>query len=244
MKIQHVTAVAIVTGLIGWTAGTGFGEDQPPSAEQMIEQMREMGQPGPMHKLMNRMAGSWNVDVSAWHGPEPTKSKATSTSTWMLGSRFLKIHYEGEMFGQPFNGFALMGYNNGKQQFESIWVDDFSSNISSSKGQPSADGRTITFHGVWEGPNDMKSAYRMVYAMNEDGGYRVISYAQQGEDEVKEMELVYSRAVGVPATTPTTTPATTPTTPATTPAPSAVTYWPCPPVRTCRPRPACRPRCR
>ena len=141
-----------------------------------------------------------------------------------------------------------MGYNNMKKEYENVWIDDFGSGMSTSTGQASDDGKTITFNGVWDGPNDMKTPFRMVYQIT-DTGYTFTNYAEHEGNEVKEMELTYTRtsapaAAAAPMDTGTSAPVVV--VPA---APSSVYYYdpcrPCPPPPCvpCPPR-SCRPRCR
>lgn len=267
MRLQHLVIVAVTSALVGWAAGTSFGEDkQQPSNEEILKMLEALGKPGPMHDHILATEGSWSVQARVWEGgAEPTVSTARSTAQAIMGGRFVRSEYEGQMFGRPYKTIGLMGYNNAKKQYEAVWVDDFNSNISFTIGQASPDGKTITFEGVWEGPNDMKSPYRMVYAFSRDG-YTVTSFARHGGAEVKEMELVYKRTGAAPTAMPiaarraqvaTTPAAATPTpkppaaaaTPTPTPAPKATPvpsrFVPCPPTITipyCEPIPYCPPR--
>ena len=84
---------------------------------------QEMGTPSAAHKLLARMAGSWNVTSSCLMEPggQPIESTASSEHKMVLDGRFLQQEYNGDMqlqrscprpcnlaFGDQFRGRQLL----------------------------------------------------------------------------------------------------------------------------------------
>jgi hypothetical protein len=102
------------------------------SMEEMMAQWEKLGTPGEHHEKLGYAVGDWRVDGEFYMpGPdgENMKMEATGsmTSEWVLGGRFVQTHYHlDDMMGQPFDGIAYVGYDNGKQEYVSIWMDSMS----------------------------------------------------------------------------------------------------------------------
>ncbi len=208
MKVRGFVSAVIVAGLIGFLAGSGFSEDTKgaPSEKEMAEMMemiKKLGTPGEEHKKLEAMIGEWDVVSKMWMGPgEPQVSKATSKNVSFLGGRFVMQDYKGTWMGQPFTGVGLMGYDNFKKQHVGMWLDSWSTGISTQTG--SRDGDAITMNGVWEGPQGTMKM-RMVHKFVDKDNMVMTGYMLQGENEMKHMELTYTRKKTV-ATTPASVP--------------------------------------
>ena len=195
MKTLWIGVVVVAAAGFGWFARTGFTEDEPQApADPTMEEMIKLGSPGPQHEYLKPMAGTWDVESSMWMGPgEPTKSKATSTSTWVLGGRFLRQEYQGEMEGMPFTGLGYTGFDNYKQQFVGTWMDSWSSGYMPVSGPPSKDGKTITTSGTWEGPMGTMTFRYVLEIKSQDEHVMTMYMSQDGSEEMKHMELIYRR---------------------------------------------------
>ena len=64
-----------------------------------------------------------------------------------MNGRFLQEDFHGEMMGKPFHGRTLLGYNNVKQTFNSVWVDDMNTAMFCSEGKGENGNKVITLEG-------------------------------------------------------------------------------------------------
>src|SRR5262249_30297250 len=105
--------------------------------------------PGAAHKALEPLVGEWSAEVKMWMAPDgpPTISKGTAKSTWTLKERFVQEEFNGEFMGKPFHGISFTGYDNVRQKYRSVWLDDMSTTIVTSEGDADADGKVITFGG-------------------------------------------------------------------------------------------------
>src|SRR5688572_16592859 len=124
------------------TARRGFGDKSgswKPGADpdELMKKVEEAGTPGPAHKALDALVGNWKVEVKCWMDPggEPNVSKATSKANWTLNGRFLEEDFHGEMMGKPFSGKTLLGFDNTKQTFNSVWVSDTQTSMFTSEGR-------------------------------------------------------------------------------------------------------------
>jgi hypothetical protein len=138
------------------------GEKEATEEEKMMELMMKYGRPGENHKKLESAIGEWDL-VSTWWsqpGAEPEESKATAKAEWILNGNFVQETVTGMMGDQPFTGFSIIGYDNFREEYVSIWIDEMSTGFYLSRGTCSEDGKVFTSYGNWDdyftGEKDMK----------------------------------------------------------------------------------------
>jgi len=77
----------------------------------------------------------------------PQVSRAKSSVSWTLDGRFVEEEFHGQMMGQDFTGRLLLGFDNIKQKFRSVWVDDKHTSMFTSEGRGDTGNKTITLEG-------------------------------------------------------------------------------------------------
>ena len=112
-----------------------------------LEAYEKAARPGPQHKALEALAGDWTFTSKFWlePGKEPVSSKGTAKRKMILGGRFLQEEVVGEMFGKPFLGHGLTGYDNTQGKYVGSWVDNFGTGISHSVGRADESGKVLTF---------------------------------------------------------------------------------------------------
>jgi hypothetical protein len=115
--------------------------------QEMMKKMELAGTPGPAHKALDAFVGNWKVEVKCWMDLAglPYVSPGTAKAKWIMNGRFIEEEFQGEMMGKPFHGRSLMGYDNTKQTFNSVWVDDLHTSMFTSEGR----GITPTRSSRW-----------------------------------------------------------------------------------------------
>jgi len=163
--------------------------------QQMMEMMMKASMPGPMHELMKPMAGNWKTTAKSWMGEgEPKVSEGTCESSWILGNRYLQSTYKGDMAGMPFEGWGLMGYDNMKKEFVSMWADNMGTGIAMSKGKADPSGKVFTMMTMMDDPQTGKPVpYKMVTKVRDENQYMMSMINMKGGKEHKEMEITYDR---------------------------------------------------
>src|SRR3990172_4396875 len=71
---------------------TGNSIAQEKMDEEAMKSYMELSKPGEEHKLLESLAGEWNMELKLWPEPgkEPVMFKGTGTHEMILGGRFLQ----------------------------------------------------------------------------------------------------------------------------------------------------------
>lgn len=122
--------------------------------EKAMEAYMKMMATNENHAHLGRFAGEWNVTSKGWMKPgqEPQTSENSARAEMILGGRFLKIELKGTMFGQPFEGLQIIGYDNLKKKFITFWIDNSSTAFFLTEGSLDASSKTTTETGLWPDP--------------------------------------------------------------------------------------------
>ena len=164
--------------------------------QAMMEVYKKLGTPGPQHRLLAGMAGSWTTKTSACMEPgnPPVESAGTSEQKMILGGRFLQQDFTGEMMGGTFNGIGVTGYDNHTKKYVSTWMDTMSTAILLFEGTASADGKTITQEARYDDPIKGSMKWRSVTKIVNDNGHVFELFgADKTGNEEKIMDITYTR---------------------------------------------------
>jgi hypothetical protein len=114
-----------------------------PEEQKMMEAWQKAGTPGPQHQKLAEMAGTWTFESKSWMSPgkPPELSTGTAERSMVLGGRVLKEKVSSTMFGQPFEGIGMTGYDNTTGRYWSSWIDSMSTAMMMSTGTCSDDGK-------------------------------------------------------------------------------------------------------
>ncbi len=172
-------------------ATTGDGAADP-AATDPLAKMRALGMPGKMHEHLKAFVGEWTTDATFWMGPQVTKEPGTASHKLVNGGRYLEIHYAASFGGKPFEGRGYIGYNNAKQKYEMLWIDDVGSGMDMKTGTASEDGKTITLNGTFE-MEGASMPVRMEFKVLGPDSFKLTNWTKVGEEELKDMEIIYTR---------------------------------------------------
>jgi hypothetical protein len=211
--MRPLLAFALTAGL----AGTALAQSGPQAADKaappaaapkmdpkkaaemqkMMEAMQAYATLGPEHARMKAMAGTWDVSTQWWMEPGAPAQTETGKVEMkpVLADHYLLQEFSGNMMGQPFQGWGLMGYDNALKKYESVWADSMGTGLYWAEGTASKDGNTINF--TTEGTDPMKKKIvkgRQVLRFEGDKKVVMEMYgpSMKGK-EYKVMEITYTR---------------------------------------------------
>lgn len=180
-----------------FSLSTAFAEI---NKEDMMKKMQEASTPGEPHKMMAQMAGNWTFVSKFWESAEgkPEETKGTSSMKMILGGRYLQQENKGKAMGMDFTGIALMGYDNIKQQYDTLWIDDMSTAMMKGTGSYDAASKTINEKGEMSCPMtaNKKAEFRAEWKIVDKNNsvYSMYGKGPTGEGkEFKMMEITYKR---------------------------------------------------
>ena len=153
--------------------------------------------PGKVHQMMAKSDGKWTVQTSTWMDPSapPMKTTGTVTNKMILGGRYQESVFKGEMFGKPFEGRGVTGYDNRKGVFKSTWMDNMGTGIMTMEGKWDEATKTINFSGTAVDPmTGAESPVREVYVYKDANHEHMEMYQTINGQEVKMIEIDFTRA--------------------------------------------------
>jgi hypothetical protein len=134
-----------------------------------------------------------------WMAPDakPEETTGTAKMKMTMGGRWLAQEFKGKAMGQKYEGQGMVGYDNVKGQFTSVWTDNMSTGPMTGEGTydpatktiketatascPVTPGGTKKFRTEWQ----LMDKNKMVYSMYGTG--------PEGGPEFKMMEITYTR---------------------------------------------------
>ena len=131
-----------------------LAQEKKPDAEQQkaMEVYMKAGAVTANHEFLKKYAGNWDCQVKGWMAPgqPPTVSQGTFLGEMRLDGRFLFMDFKGEMFGQPFTGVQIIGFDNMQQKYISLWIDNTSTFFFTTLG--TRQDNVISETGLWPDP--------------------------------------------------------------------------------------------
>ena len=164
---------------------------------EMMKKVEAAGQPGPGHQALKALEGDWKAEVKCWMDPggSPEVSQGTAKASWKFGGRFLEEEFHGQMMGRPFTGRTLLGFDNTKQTFNSVWICDTQTSMFITEGKGDSGNKVITLEGKATCPGTgrkdvpMKTVLRLI---SPDKHVLEMFDGSRGEN-AKTMEITYTR---------------------------------------------------
>jgi len=150
--------------LIALLAASGLAQTSAQDQAKMMEAYMKAGAVTADHEALKYFAGRWRVEGKMWAAPgaPPTESVNTNEGEMILGGRYVRLVYKGEMMGQPFEGHQISGYDNIEKAYKTFWIDNSSTSFYLLTGKYDATKKTYTFTGRWVDPMGGANPVRMV----------------------------------------------------------------------------------
>jgi hypothetical protein len=168
------------------------------SPEEEWQALMRLATPGQHHKMLEPMVGRFKAKTQSWIDAtaQPEESFGAMENRWILGGRFLKQEYMGQMMGMPFEGVGLIGFDNARQRFLSTWVDNMGTGIMQGlEGTADKSGKVITASGKMDDPLTLKSTNvreQWTLTSNDEHLFEMWSTDKDGQ-EFKMLEIRYTR---------------------------------------------------
>lgn len=200
-KVFLFLLIFILIGFIANVSAVRAGDESKeksskPDHDAMMEKWKEFATPNENHKLLDALVGNWDYTIKWWMSPdgEPEVSKGISEIQWIMGARFIQHKVQGTSMEQPFEGMGIMGYDNEKKEYQSVWIDNMGTGIVKGTGNFDPDTKTLIEQGTFSCPAEGEKSYRGVTKII-DRDHFTYEWYMAGPDgkEFRAMEIVYNR---------------------------------------------------
>lgn len=141
---------------------------------EQMDEMMALAQPGPEHKMLEELVGTWEQTIKFWMKPgaEPSEMNGKSVNTMILGGRFLQSNVtsgEGEM---KMEGLNLMGFDRRHKHFTTIGFDTWGTYFVTAAGPYNEETKSIVMYGEDEEPTaGITQKYDIIVRLVDDDTY-------------------------------------------------------------------------
>lgn len=106
------------------------------------------------HKALRYFVGHWDVTTTMWPAPgsPPTRFQNTCTGELIMDGRFIRLTFQGERMGRPFEALQISGYDVNAGAYKTVVIDNTSTGIYVLTGQYDAAARAYIYEGAWPTP--------------------------------------------------------------------------------------------
>jgi hypothetical protein len=195
MRLRTLCAMAGMTALLWMVGGGGLAGEK--KKDPFAEYLEKFGTPGPEHKMLKSMTGTWTAKVKFYMEPgkPPTESTGKTVRTMVMDGRYLQDKFDGEAFGKKFQGMGLTAYDRFKKQYSMTWIDSMGTGVSMNHGTYDEKTKTFTYRGPEEiDPiSGMKMKTRDTLKIVSDNEQLMEMYRESGGKEFKVLEITYTR---------------------------------------------------
>lgn len=194
-----VAIPALLAAGLAWAqeeAAGGQAPEMTPEQRAMAEAWERSSTPGEPHARLAESAGTWNVTTRVLQGPggEPEVTEGTVEREAILGGRVIRETFSSTFMGRPFHGVAHTGFDNVTGKFWTTWFDNMSTGLYSGEGECNGNYSHCTY--TVSGPNAMtgEDEFMRIEAAMDGETETHTFYENRGGEEVRTMELIYTRA--------------------------------------------------
>ncbi len=166
--------------------------------EELMKRWEAFMTPGDNHALLKKREGNWELTIKMWMDPSapPTVSTGTSVVKMIMGDRYLVDHTKSTFNGMPFEGMAIVGYDNMQKKFVSNWIDNMGTGFLLGYGTYDESTKTFTYEMM--GPDLMSGKYEKMRSVekiiSDDQWVTEMVRVMPDGKEIKSMEVTYKRA--------------------------------------------------
>jgi hypothetical protein len=159
----------------------------------------DLSAPGPEHKLLEHLTGTYTAKVKAYFEPgkPPEESIGVMKRKMLMGGRYLQEDYEGKIAGEDFNGMGIIGFDKVKKKYVFSWIDSMSTGFMTSEGTYDAAKKTFSYVSEDLDPASGKRMKgRDILRVDSPEQQTFEMYRQpldEGAKEFKVLEIIYTK---------------------------------------------------
>jgi hypothetical protein len=158
----------------------------------MMKAWQDYATPGQPHQMLAASDGKWKTESTMWMEPgkPPTTGTGEAVNKMIMGGRYQRMTYRGDMMGMPFEGEGITGYDNSKKVFVNTWIDNMGTGVMQMEGPWDEATKSMTLTGSCKDPiTGKQTTMREVYKIIDDKHHQMEMFSTVDGKETKTMEM-------------------------------------------------------
>lgn len=151
--------------------------------------------PGKDHEVLAKLEGNWEYILKWWDEPGSEAEIATGTSDkkLIMDGRYLAMEHNGTLNGMDFEGFGIKSYDNVKEEYGTVWIDNLGTGLSVTNGFYDPVTKKLTESGTTT-MSGTEAQYRGVTTFVDDDTYTYEYFVTGPDDqEFRQMVVMYKK---------------------------------------------------
>jgi hypothetical protein len=148
---------------------------------------QEPAKPGPEHKLLEKMEGTWETSMKAGD----KEHKGTTTYKMVLGGLWLAGSLESDLDKGKFYGRSMDTYDAKKKKYVGVWFDSMGTTPLMMEGTFDEKGKKLTMEGDGVGMDGKPAKWKSVSEMKDDDNFVMNMYI--GDAKETSFTVSYKR---------------------------------------------------
>src|SRR5262249_1612673 len=122
----------------GTTATSGATETDP-HKQKLLKEIEKTSRPDVHHEALKPLTGKFDTQAKRWFGSKfPERVTGHDHAESILNGRFIEDHYDSVIWGKPWAGQGLIGYDEREQKYVLSWIDNWGTWITVAQGSADA----------------------------------------------------------------------------------------------------------
>jgi hypothetical protein len=164
--------------------------------EKVLKDIARKAEPVAEHKRLDPLVGKWTTTSKLWWGgKKPEQATGHAEANWILGGRFVEEHYDSVMWGKPYAGTGVIGFDTRSKKYVSTWIDTWGTWITEETGSMDKDGKVLTLTADDYDETGAKTRpIKFVYTIDGNDHHIMRVYEVIQGKETLTMEVDYRKA--------------------------------------------------
>ena len=197
IALNGVVAVALLNSLL-------LAAENSPLPRPDEARSADVAKANANHQLLGELAGTWNYILKISIGPNkpPIETNGVVVRQPIMDGRYYVADFnvemlpgaDGKLQHAKFKGKSIEGYDNVKQKFVSVWIDNASTAVTTFEGNYDPATRTFNYRSETEPHPGKKTKVREQIKVVDRDHYMLEWFEEHGGREIKTIEINYTRA--------------------------------------------------
>jgi hypothetical protein len=174
---------------------TGGAVETDPHKQKLLREIEKTATPDAHHQALQPLAGKFDTQAKMWFGSKfPERTSGHDHAESILGGRFIEDHYDSVVWGKPWAGQGLIGFDEREQKYVLSWIDNWGTWITVAQGTADPTNHVITLTTRdWDNPSGKTRPEKFVITIDNEEHHWKRIYEKVAGKETLTLEIEYRR---------------------------------------------------